>query len=273
MRHFAWSMALAPFLHFDADAFGDSVWKQAFWYTREWIWRNTHAEVHNFEEIQAKLGRGDRIFVYLMQKPGDAQLTEHSRFGENNKHLGELLESFAASAPADATLVIKQHPLDYGVERSPKFVRELAARLKIDGRVFYLRKTSFDRVINVASAVITVNSTGGLSAIERGLPTICLGRAFYDMANLTAQDSLDVFWNRPTPPDAKTVQAFIAYLKRTSQLNGGFHSKEARALLAPRLARLLADDALVSHPATTGRKIKTLSHASHGIARPLPAHP
>ena len=105
--------------------------------------------------------------------------------------------------------------------------------------------------------MITVNSTGGLSAIERGLPTICLGRAFYDMPKLTAQEDLDVFWNRPSPPCGKTATAFLAYLKRTSQLNGGFHSKAARALLVPKLAEMLAEDALVRHAATPARKIKT----------------
>ena len=254
--HFAWCVALSPFLHFDADAFGDSVWKQTYWYSKEWFWRNTHAETVDLEELRRRRGEGRKMFLHLMQKLGDAQLTEHSRFGDNNGHLAEILES-VRSAPSDADLIIKQHPLDYGRERSPRFVRELSRKLGLEGRVFYLRKTSFERALELASAVITVNSTGGLSAIERGLPTICLGRAFYDMPKLTAQEALDVFWNRPSPPCGKTATAFLAYLKRTSQLNGGFHSKVARALLVPKLAEMLAEDALVRHAATPARKIKT----------------
>jgi len=77
------------------------------------------------------------------------------------------------------------------------------------------------------------------------------------MPKLTAQDELEVFWNRPVPPCGETAKAFVAYLKRTSQLNGGFHSKPARALLVPKLAEMLAEDALVCHPARPARKIKT----------------
>jgi capsular polysaccharide export protein len=269
VSHFAWSVALSPFLRFDASAFGDSVWKQAYWYSREWIWRNTHAESVGLDELRRRRSQGRKIFLHLMQKLGDAQLTEHSRFVDNNGHLAETLESLARSAPSDADLVIKQHPLDYGKDRSPRFVKELSRKLGLEGRVFYLRKTSFEQALDLASAVITVNSTGGLSAIERGLPTFCLGRAFYDMPKLTAQDDLDVFWKRPAPPCGETAKAFIAYLKRTSQLNGGFHSKAARTLLVPKLAEMLAEDALVRHPATPARKIKTGPIDEIGHATPV----
>ena len=254
--HFAWSAALSPFLRFNASAFGDSVWKQAGWYSKEWIWRNSHSETEKLADLRARRDSGRRLYLHLMQKPGDAQLTEHSRHVDNNGHLAEVLESLAKSAPADVDLVIKQHPLDYGKEQSPRFVRDLSRKLGIEGRVVYLRKTSFEIAMELACAVVTVNSTGGLSAIERGLPTICLGRSFYDMPELTSQCDIDGFWNSPQKPNDETVRAFLGYLKRTSQINGGFHSRVGRDLLVPRLAAALVEDTVVRHAASPARRIK-----------------
>jgi len=92
------------------------------------------------------------------------------------------------------------------------------------------------------------------------------------MPKLTAQEGLDAFWNDPPPPCAETVKAFLSYLKRTSQLNGGFHSKAARALLVPRLAQTLAQDALVRHVANAARDIKMPRAAENAASPPVAVH-
>jgi capsular polysaccharide export protein len=248
MKHFAASLLLSPLLPFDSRYYGDAMWRQASHYFKEYLWRITHRETHKTEEIAArKHGSGAKVFVVLMQKPGDAQLRVHSCYRKNQPFLTEVCESFAAHAPADAILVIKQHPYDYGVERLPRFFRRLASKLGIESRVYYLRKTSIDIVLDCADGLITVNSTGGLTAVVRGLPVVCCGAAIFNMAGLTFQGGLDRFWKEAKPPVRKTADAFVSYLLTHSQLNGGFHHPAGIELTARAMAQVISENSLAPH--------------------------
>jgi capsular polysaccharide export protein len=252
MQHFGAAIALSPLLPFDSRYYGDRVWRQARHYAKEYCWRITHREKYKIAEIMArKRNDAARIFVVLMQKPWDAQLRVHSSYERNRPFLKEVCESFAAHAPADAILVVKQHPYDYGVERLPRFFRALAAECGIDDRVYYLRKTSIDIVFDNADGIVTVNSTGGLAAAVRGLPVMCTGNAIFNMDGLTFQGSLNRFWVEASPPVARTVAAFVNYLKAHSQYNGGFHHPEGIDLAAKALARLITENSLAPHNAIT----------------------
>jgi capsular polysaccharide export protein len=113
--HYAANMALAPFLPFDFEYYGDSALLQARGYAAEYVWRKTHNEAAVLKRLRQFRKRDQRpVFVTLMQKPGDAQLTLHSEFRANGPYLRTVLGSFATHAPADAVLIVKQHPLDYG---------------------------------------------------------------------------------------------------------------------------------------------------------------
>ena len=184
---------------------------------------------------------GRKVFLALLQKPGDAQLVVHSRHGGNAAFVDELIASFAADAPADAMLVVKQHPLDYGVERTPARVAALIERHNLADRVFFLRKTSIDKIMARAHAVLTINSTAGLAAIIEEKPVLCVGRAFYNIPGLTSAGPLARFWREATPPSRELVKGFVAFLKSTSQFNGGFHTPEGREILAPLLAQRLIE--------------------------------
>ena len=43
-------------------------------------------------------------------------------------------------------LVVKQHPYDYGTEKLPKLFSRLVREFNLEGRAFYIRKTSIDVV-------------------------------------------------------------------------------------------------------------------------------
>ncbi len=248
MKHFAASLALSPILPFDSRYYGDALWRQARHYAKEYFWRITHKERHKTSEIVARKQSGPaKVFVVLLQKPGDAQLRVHSPYGGNRPFLTEVCESFAAHAPADAILVVKQHPYDYGVERLPRFFRTLARRLGIGNRAYYLRKTSIDIVLDHADGLITVNSTGGLTAVVRGLPVMCCGNAIFNMAGLTFQDGLDRFWRESAPPARATVDAFVNYLQTHSQINGGFHHRVGIELTARAITRVITENSSAPH--------------------------
>jgi capsular polysaccharide export protein len=241
ITHFLAAVAFKPVLGFDANYYGDSVYRQASGYLREYIWRLTHDEAPTLARALELADAGRKVFLALLQKPGDAQLVVHSRHGGNAAFVDELISSFAVNAPADAILVVKQHPLDYGVERTPTRVAALIERHNLADRVFFLRKTSIDKIMARAHAVVTINSTAGLAAIIEKKPVLCVGRAFYNIPGLTCEGPLSRFWREAKPPSHALVNGFVAFLKSTSQFNGGFHTPEGREILAPLLAQRLLD--------------------------------
>jgi capsular polysaccharide export protein len=248
MKHFAATIALSPLLPFDPRYYGDSLWRQARHYAKEYLWRITHDEKEKAAEIIVRKRReAAKVFAVLMQKPGDAQLRVHSPYCRNRLFLIQVCESFAAHAPANAILAVKQHPYDYGVERSPRFFRALVRRLGIERRAYYFRKTSIDIVLDNADGLITVNSTGGLTALLRGLPVICCGSAIFDMPGLTFQNGLDRFWWDAAPPSRPAADAFANYLRTHSQLNGGFHHPLGIELTSGFLTRVITENSLAPH--------------------------
>jgi hypothetical protein len=84
-----------------------------------------------------------------------------------------------------------------------------------------------------------VNSTVGMSALQRGRPTKALGRAVYDLPGLAHQGPLDEFWHAPRPPDATLCRAFRNVIVHATQINGGFYTGEAIALALREWRRLL----------------------------------
>lgn len=268
VRHFAASVVLSPALSFDSRYYGDSIYRQMTGYAREYAWGKVYNDVGQFERlVKQKAKTGGKIFVALLQKPGDGQLRVHSRFGSNGPFIEEICASFAAKAPSDAILVVKQHPLDYGVEKMPRRFKALSARLGLEGRAFYLRKTSIDKLLDHTHGLITINSTGGLIAVQRGIPTLCLGKAIYDMPGLTFQGPLDRFWEQGELPRRDVVAAFVAYLAHTSQLNGGFHTPQGLALLAPLLRQRILQGAYAPHQEAQ-RSLRAEAAPHSAFARP-----
>ena len=247
IKHFGVSVTLYPWMPFDTTYYGDSVFKQAFGYVSEYIWRKMSDEQLSIEEIIARRRAGNKLFVAILQKPGDAQLRVHSRYGANNPFLREVCESFAASAPKNAVLIVKQHPLDYGVENTPSFFARLVRELKLEGRAYYLRKTSIDIVLDNVDGLVIINSTAGLAAVQRGLAVKCCGKAIFDMEGLTFQGNLDTFWTEGTAPHTATVNAFIAYLTRYSQINGALYAPKGMAIASKALCDVISYDICSPH--------------------------
>lgn len=228
---------------FDPRSYGDHVLYQGQGYVREYLWRQTHSEATTSEAIAEHRANGRPMFLAVLQKPGDAQLKHHSDFGANAPYMREVMRSFAADAPADAILLVKQHPLDYGRERLPAVFESMQRELGLEGRAYYLRSTKIDSWLDEVAGVITINSTMGLKALQLGCPVLALGTAIYAMPRLTHQGALEDFWHAPQRPDADVCEGFLRYLQATCQVNGGFYSKSARAVLA----RNIADAILEPH--------------------------
>jgi capsular polysaccharide export protein len=75
-------------------------------------------------------------------------------------------------------------------------------------------------------AMITINSTSGISALIHNKPVLALGKAIYNFKGLTSQQSLSEFWNSPQKPEEDLIIKFKSYLINETQINGSFYSKD-----------------------------------------------
>lgn len=170
-----------------------------------------------------------RYFLFPLQLDSDAQIRLHSPFAGVADALKVVIDSFAAHAPADVRLVVKEHPLDNGVRDWELEARDLALRAGVEDRVDYLAWGDIEAVAERALGMVTINSTSGTLGLARGLPVIVLGTAIYDMPALTCQDGLDRFWTQATPPDPETFAAFRRVLIDRCLIPVGFFSDDAVA--------------------------------------------
>jgi capsular polysaccharide export protein len=198
------------------------------------------ALVHGHAERRRRLMEAQGpLFLALLQRPGDSQLWRHSEFENTADFLEKVVSSFAAHAPADATLMVRPHPLDPGLEPHERTLRWIAEREGVADRVQFVDDGKLHEILPRIDGAVCVNSTAGLAAIEFGRPTIVLGRAIYDMPGLTHQGGLDLFWREPEAPSAKLYDAFRRVVLATTQVNGAFATPRGRALAAPRVAERL----------------------------------
>ena len=170
---------------------------------------------------------GDRYFLFPLQLDSDAQIRLHSPFAGIADALRLVIGSFAAHAPADVRLVVKEHPLDNGVRDWQQVTSDMAALFGVADRVDYLAWGDIEAVTRKSQGVVTINSTSGTFALAAGLPVVALGHAVYDIADITYQDGLDAFWRNPVAPDEATFAAFRRVLIDRCLIPGGFFSPEA----------------------------------------------
>ncbi len=185
------------------------------------------------ERTAAGLARltGQRYFVLPLQLDSDSQLHVHSRFGGMAPALAEVIASFAAMAPADTLLLVKQHPLDPGLTDWRRLASEIAAKAGVADRVVFIEGGEIGSIVAGAGGVVTVNSTTGTLALAAGVPVKVLGRAVYDVPGLTATLPLGEFWAVPGVVDAQSYAALRRLLVHRSLVHGGFHSDAGLALL------------------------------------------
>jgi len=191
--------------------------------------------------IDALIAGAARYYLLPLQLNGDTQITTHSRYGGMPELIDTVLHSFAAHAPDQARLVIKNHPLDTGLVPYADQIDGLAAELGISGRVRYLESGDLDALITHAQGVITVNSTVGMAALAQGCPVTALGTAIYDLPGLTFQGRLDDFWADRSRPDAVLFQAFRDTVIHTTQVNGDLYTGPGIAQALGGCDRLLAE--------------------------------
>jgi capsular polysaccharide export protein len=223
-------------------------------------------ERQNVVRLSGFLQETDKPYYLLpLQLETDYQIRRHSRFGSMANVMEVVMESFARSAPAEALLLIKLHPLDNGLVNFRRQARRIAKRLGISDRIRVMEGGHLPSLLSKCEGVVVVNSTSGLSAIHRELPVKVLGNAVFDIPGLAYQGPLDSFWIERPKPDMELFTAFRRVVLTRAQVNGSFFSKEGRALaVAGALARMQvapAPSTVLSHVPSEKTKIATAKPA------------
>lgn len=182
---------------------------------------------------------GQPYFVFPLQLDGDAQITRHSPFKRVSDAIDAVMRSFVLEAPTGCKLVIKNHPLDTGLNHYGRIVLQLANSLDIADRVLFLETGDLIKLLKRAKGVVTINSTVGTAALEIGRPVLTLGQAIYDIPGLVNQHGLEAFWRQPVAPDLELFRLFKRAVIYTTQVNGNFYSKSGNRLAASNSLRFL----------------------------------
>lgn len=211
------------------------------------LMRRKVAAVRTHEVLAALEASGDPYVIFPLQLDSDAQIRLHSSFAGIADALRLVIASFAANAPPEMRLVVKEHPLDNGVRDWRHETAVLAELYGLNGRVDYLEGGDIVAVAQRSRGMVTINSTSGTLALALDVPVIALGEAVYDIEDITYQGPLDDFWRDPGKPDAETFAAFRRVLIDRCLVAGGFFSEQALAKLIPGvIARLEAASPLKS---------------------------
>lgn len=230
------------------------IWAEyASWATRLAVLRRRQRAA---EAAVAELLAGGRPFhLFPLQLDTDSQIRVHSPFGRLPAAIAAVMADFATHAPGDHLLVIKNHPLDNGWIHYPRLVARLARDLDIADRVRFIDGGDLNALIDSAAGTVTVNSTVGMTALERSRPAICLGHAIYDLPGLTFDGPLAAFWHGAPPPDAPLYEAFRRVVMHGCLVNGNFYTDPGVALaVEASLARLEGGlDLLADAPPRRGR--------------------
>ena len=181
-----------------------------------------------------KLSHSKRpFFLFPLQLDSDAQVRRYSPFNGMLEGISHVLTSFAKSAPPDTAILIKNHPLDYGLIDYRTYIRHYAKALNIYDRIFFIDYGNGPDLIEKSLGVVLLNSTIGMQAIAQNKPVYCLGQCIYAMPGLAAspsEQSLNDFWHKPTKPDMTLYEDFSKVLKHQVLINGNFFSNEGITL-------------------------------------------
>jgi capsular polysaccharide export protein len=206
------------------NPYSASPWRQCLGHIRRYVALTFSGPAEGAVDVLIQRGP---FFIACLQREGDAQLLRYSKYADNSAFLAEVMRSFAASAPADARLVVKNHPLDPGIVDIKGVTRRLAAMNGLLDRVDFIDGGNLARLCRASRGMVVNNSSAALSALGFQTPVKVMGNAFFDFAGLTHQDGLDGFWTSPQRPDADLFARFRAHVIDRTQVNGNYHEPKA----------------------------------------------
>lgn len=164
-------------------------------------------------------------YLFPLQLDSDFQLRVHSPFKTMPEAIRFVLKDFAEHCPHNTHLLIKNHPLDNGLINYKQQIDRLAQILGISERISYIDGGDLNQILEQVKGVVTINSTVGITALEKGLPVMVLGKAVYNIKGLVQTMGDATFWNTPVAPRSELTRKFRSELIEESLINGNFYTK------------------------------------------------
>ena len=165
-------------------------------------------------------------FLFPLQLDSDSQVRRYSPFSGMKEAIAWVMTSFAQYAPKETHLVIRNHPLDSGLIRYDRFIRSFSEACGIAERVLFVESGNGLDMIRKSRAVVLLNSTMGMQALEQGKAVYCVGRAIYAMPGLAQcaeEMPLSRFWKEFRTPDESLLKDFERLLLSCALVNGNFY--------------------------------------------------
>ena len=217
-------------------------------------WRLLNADRRQQEaarEAEEAEKRSADTFLFPLQIARDYSIRAYSKYRDLQTPIREIIQSFAKHAADDATLIVKIHPLDPGLTNWRRIVGAVAAANGVENRVRFIDGGDLARLIVASKGVVLINSTVGIVSLQKGVPTLALGQAIYDVQGMTADCGLDAFWRAPPPPDMALVEDFVRALAGAHMIRGTFYSEPGLSAGVEAATRKLLDGA-VNQPMPAG---------------------
>ncbi|MBQ9536242.1 MAG: capsular biosynthesis protein [Desulfovibrionaceae bacterium] len=168
------------------------------------------------------------FYFFPLQLDSDSQIRRYSPFTGVLDALATAIISFAAFAPPNSYLLIKNHPLDNGLINYRRYIRALGQATGCVERLRFVEGVNNTSIIDLCQAVVLCNSTLGLTALQRGRAVYCMGEAIYAMPGLAVSEKempLKDFWREPRSPNQELVQQFCKVLRHDALVPGNFYNR------------------------------------------------
>jgi len=199
---------------------------QAIAWVRSAVRKKTYALKEKGVLERATREWSGNYFLVPLQLHCDFQIV-HSDYESIPAFIEEVVETFAAHGPRDTRLLIKHHPLDRAYRDYTKLLAQHSRRLGIEGRVHYIHDQHLPTLLKHARGVVTMNSTVGTSALYHQAPVKVMGRAIYNIPELTYQGSLANFFCEIGNVDSELFRDFNRWMREHNQINGSFYKATA----------------------------------------------
>lgn len=210
-----------------------------------WLERRALPYVNRRSVPTTSLRRLPERYVLLpFQVRSDSQLVLHSPlYGDDLEAVVRDLDQALAHVAPDVRLVAKFHP--YELPHVQLAYRHLPARYL---RVTFVSEGPMSRLLEGASAVVTINSTAGFEALLYEKPVLALGRNFYTVPGIVERADrrrdVEAALRRTltVAPDLERRRAFLRFVRAHFLVAGGYHDLSPRSLraVAGRIVDLLA---------------------------------
>ena len=174
------------------------------------------------QRLREKLGLGDRKVLFVpFQRPSDTTVRYFSAplrdFAEFEQLVGQIGE-FTRTTLSDWVVVAKKHPLETARPSSTVTFADDDAHI--------------NDLIELADAVLVLNSGAGLLSLCWDKPVLIAGTAYYadQRLNMQVQSSADVSaaLRQLQPVDAETRDRFLHHLISNVYSFGNFHTERVR---------------------------------------------